>query len=150
MDDIIDLAAELIDREFGIEVNTGYYHNIRLWQKWWEGYVPSFHRYCQWGFDGRRIDRQLYSLRMAKRVCEDWASILLNERTSVRVGDVKSGLFLQGEDGTGGVFGASRFWRLGNGLVERAFALGEGAFVLRASDADRGVFVLLRDRSCLG
>ncbi|MCF0120787.1 MAG: hypothetical protein HUJ65_04030 [Oscillospiraceae bacterium] len=134
MNDIIDLAAELIKKEFGLEVSTAYYANVRLWKKWWEGYEPSFHSYCQWGPDGRKIERRLYSLHMAKRVCEDWASILLNERTSVRVGDTGSAAFLQGEDGTGGVFGRAKFWRLGNELVERAFALGQGAFVLRVGN----------------
>ena len=37
MNDIIDLAAELIKKEFGLEVSTAYYANVRLWNKWWEG-----------------------------------------------------------------------------------------------------------------
>ncbi|MBR2832055.1 MAG: hypothetical protein IKE57_03910 [Oscillospiraceae bacterium] len=138
MTDAIYAAAEWLGREYGCEIPVGFYGKIREWQQWWEGYVPDFHRYSQCTADGRRLERRLYSLHMAKRVCEDWAGILLNDSTTVRVGDERSGLYLQGEDGTGGVFGRNRFWRMGNELVERAFALGTGAFVLRAQGVAAG------------
>ena len=138
MIDAIGAAAGILSRELGQELPVGYYAQIREWQRWWEGYVPEFHRYTQCTADGRMLDRRLYSLHMAKRVCEDWASILLNDSTTVKVGDESSGLYLQGEDGTGGVFGATRFWRMGNELIERAFALGTGAFVLRAEGVTAG------------
>lgn len=138
MTDAISAAAALIGRETGTEIPLGYYGRIREWERWWEGYVPEFHRYSQLTADGRLLERRLYSLHMAKRVCEDWAAILLNDSTTVRVSDRKSGLYLQGEDGTGGVFGRTRFWRMGNELVEKAFALGTGAFVLRAEGVAAG------------
>jgi A118 family predicted phage portal protein len=68
---------------------------------------------------------------MAKKICEDWASVLLNEKTEIDIGNNASATFLQGEDGKGGVFGNIDFWNAANALVEKAFYSGTGAFVLK-------------------
>ena len=77
------------------------------------------------------MERDLYTLKMAKKVCEDWASILLNDKTEIVVDDKASSDFLLGADGTGGILGSLHFWREGNALVEKAFYSGTGAFVLK-------------------
>lgn len=118
-----------------MELDTAFYEHVRVWRAWWEGYYKPFHSYREYDLQGVPRERKLYTLRMAKRVCEDWATILLNEQTSVTVADAKSGVFLQGEDGNGGLLQALRFWQQGNELVERAFAVGTGAFVLRIQGA---------------
>lgn len=152
MYDILYAAAEKLGREYGCTFDTGYYPKIRLWEEWWQGFVPEVHRFVQYGVDGRRIERRIYSMHMGKRICEDWASILLNERTTISVGHRGSGLFLQGQDGTGGVFGKTKFWRQGNELVEKAFALGTGAFVLRVKGMRRtgGGSVVPDPSACVG
>ncbi len=68
---------------------------------------------------------------MAKKVCEDWASILLNEKTEIVAGDDKSNNFLHGDDKTKGILDNNDFWQLGNSLVEKAFYSGTGAFILK-------------------
>lgn len=75
---------------------------------------------------------------MAKRVTEDWASLLLNEKTMIAVEDKASSEWLQGKDGKGGVLGDANFWAKGNELIEKAFAFGTGAFVARADNAKVG------------
>ena len=70
---------------------------------------------------------------MGKKVCEDWASILLNEKTQIVIDDKTSSEFVQGEDGTGGIFGDNDFWQQGNALVEKAFYSGTGAFIVKLS-----------------
>jgi A118 family predicted phage portal protein len=68
---------------------------------------------------------------MAKKVCEDWASILLNEKTHVVIGDEKASEFVQGKRETDGVFGANDFWVQANRLIEKAFYSGTAAVTMR-------------------
>lgn len=111
-------------------MQTDYYSNIAAWKQWWQGYYKPFH--CFHEVQGVQVlERKLYSMKMAKKVCEDWASILLNEKTNIIVDDSTSSLFLCGKDGSGGQFGQLQFWREGNALVEKSFYSGTGAFVLK-------------------
>jgi A118 family predicted phage portal protein len=123
-------VLQYLNRKFGAGLQTEYYQNIRLWKAWWRGYVKSFHSFRELSGD-RVIERKLYSMKMAKKVCEDWASILLNEKTEIAIADKTSREFVQGPKQTTGVLGANDFWERGNELVERAFYSGTGAFVLR-------------------
>jgi A118 family predicted phage portal protein len=127
----ISAVIDLINKERGTNLDSSYYEHIERWRSWWKGYNEDFHRYYELWTDGKKHERHLYSLRMGKQVCSDWASILLNEKTTIVVGDNVSTKFLQGDDGTGGVLGAVKFWSRGNELVEKAFATGTGAVVLR-------------------
>lgn len=113
-----------------VRLDNSCYERIQEWQDWWKGFHKPFHEFQELAGD-RKKTRKLYSMGMAKKVCEDWAAILLNEKTEIVVADAVSNAFLQGEDGTGGVLGENRFWQQGNALVEKAFWSGTGAFVLR-------------------
>lgn len=129
----ITAVIDYINKERNTNLSTAYYRLIEDWMCWWRGYYKPFHSFVEVGADGKKLNRQLYTLKMGKKVCEDWAAILLNDKTTIAVGDAASSAFLQGKDeeGTGGVFGANEFWRRGNELVEKAFASGTGAVVLR-------------------
>lgn len=59
-------------------VSTDYYNWIELWESWWKNEV-EFHKY----HDQTGKERKLYSLGMAKRLAEDWASILFTERDEI-------------------------------------------------------------------
>lgn len=132
---IISLAADYLNKKLGAKIPTEYYSNIETWRLWWEGYVEEVHSYKELGLDKKPRKRKLYRLGMAKRVCEDWASLLLNEKTTLAIEHKGSELFLQGEDGTGGALGYNNFWAEANELTEKVFALGTGAFVARAEGA---------------
>ena len=147
--DVISLAVGYLNKKLKTNISTEYYSDIRTWRAWWEGYVDEVHSYRELGVDKSPRKRKLYRLQMAKRVCEDWAALLLNEKTSLAVEHPGSSLFLQGEDGTGGALGANNFWAEGNELIEKAFALGTGALVARAEGAkvnDKGAVV--PDQNC--
>ncbi len=133
--DVIGLAVDYLNKKLKTNLSTSYYTNIKRWRDWWEGYVDDVHSYREMCIDGAPRKRKLYRMGMAKRVCEDWASLLLNEKTTLSLEHDGSSTFLQGEDGTGGVFGYNNFWTEANELVEKAFALGTGAFVVRAEGA---------------
>ena len=136
--DVIGLAVGYLNKKFNTTISTEYYEHIRNWRLWWEGYVESVHSYRELGVDGAARKRELYRLGMAKRITEDWAALLLNEKTTIVTGDKASASWLLGEEseqGTGGVLGYNNFWAEGNELLEKSFAYGTGAFVARADGA---------------
>lgn len=133
--DVIGLAADYLNKKLKAHIDTQYYNDIKTWRLWWEGYVDDVHSYIDKGIMNAPRKRKLYRMGMAKRVCEDWAALLLNEKTTLALEHKGSSEFLQGEDGTGGVLGYNNFWTEGNVLIEKAFALGTGAFVARAENA---------------
>lgn len=59
-------------------VSTDYYNWIDLWESWWKNEV-DFHKF----HDQSGKERKLYNLGMAKRIAEDWASILFTERDEI-------------------------------------------------------------------
>ncbi len=63
----------------GYNPSTSYYGYIELWKEWYENFVPKFHEY----HDQNGDKRELYKLGMAKRLCEDWSSILYTERDNI-------------------------------------------------------------------
>lgn len=90
---------------------------MRYGKDWYKGKVKSFHRYNQ--YNGKKlISRERATLSMAKRVCEDWANLLLNEKFSITASDAKADKFLKK------VLKDNNFYASANRLVELAFALG--------------------------
>ncbi len=95
---------------------------IDLWKSWYEGKVDSFHEYRQ--YNGKRVlKRTRKSLCMAKRVCEDWADLLFNEKLEVTT-ETRSA-----QEKLERVFNENNFKVSANRLIELAFALGTAAFV---------------------
>lgn len=136
--DVIGLAVGYLNKKYKTNISTEYYTKIRTWREWWEGYVKAVHSYRERGVDGATKQRELFRLGMAKRITEDWASLLLNEKTTLVIEHPNSKVWLLGDDseqGTGGVLGANNFWAEANELMEKAFAYGTGAFVARAEGA---------------
>ena len=132
-----DFANELslsayLNKEKGWELQGQYYAIIDEWRQWWRGNYAPFHCIKESGLDGNIHTRDMYRLRMPKRACEDWASLLLNDKTTVTVDDKQSAEWLLGDNAqqTGGELGRLDFWHNANTLVELAFRSGTGAFVL--------------------
>jgi len=139
----VDVRAVIgvLNRELGVSITADYYNRIEDWRQWWAGYVKSFHKFRETTDTGKKKERTLYSMKMAKKICEDWAACLLNEKTQIVLGDKASSEFLQGREGeqsTGGVFGAIHFWDEANSLVEKAFYSGTGAFVMKLDGLSAG------------
>lgn len=121
---------DILQKEYGCGVTTDFYKHIDLWRDWWKGYHKPFHHFK---FDNgeKMLERDMFTLKMAKKVCEDWASVLLNQKTKLILKDTASGVWLQGENETGGVLGNNNFWLQGNLLMEKAFYSGTAAAVIR-------------------
>ena len=111
--------------------NFNFYTNIGEWLDWYKGYVKSFHTVKV--SNGLTIlKRDVYSLKMGKRVCEDWASSMLNEDVSIVISSTnkKSSIFVQGTKGDGGVLGSNNFSTILSETIEQMFALGTSAFII--------------------
>jgi A118 family predicted phage portal protein len=93
--------------------------NLQTWLGWYRGYVSDFHDYAMRVGAGRRTLSR-YRLGMAKTICEDYASLLLNER--VRIG-------AEGFAALPQILTRNAFMERANRLVEWAMALGTGALV---------------------
>ena len=115
----------------GWQLDADYYSHIETWRQWWKGNVPGVHTRAAEYADGTK-KRTIASLRMPKRVCEDWANLLLNDRTTFQISDAATARYLLGDDEqqVGGLLRDLHFWTNANALVEKAFWSGTGAFVL--------------------
>lgn len=105
--------------------------HVLTWEHWYRGHLPSFHNYYIW--NGRKnINMQLKSLQMAKKVCEDWADLLLNEKCDIVLpNDVDRTNFDKIMDET-------KFWMIANESVEQSFALGYGAILMSVKNLTVG------------
>ncbi len=95
---------------------------VELWRSWYEGKVKAFHEYRQ--YNGKRVlKRTRKSLNMAKRVCEDWADMIFNEKLELTLPDNRL------QNAFDKVLSDNNFKVSANRLLELTFALGTGAFV---------------------
>ncbi len=107
------------------------YSHIDEWLDWYQGDVESFHTYKI--YNGMTTTKQKrYRLGMAKKVCEDWANLMLNEKVAIKAGSYESRL--------NEILRRNNFSVRGNRLVEEAFALGSAAFV-EYMDGDGSVII---------
>lgn len=121
-----------LNKTRNLQLDADYYGNIEIWRQWWKGDVPDIHDQKEDAPDGSVISRRLASLRMPKHVCEDWANLLLNDKTTLQIGDTATSAYLLGSDEqqTGGLLRQLHFWENANRLVEQAYWSGTGAFVM--------------------
>ena len=73
-----DIVLKYLKEQGYENVSTNYYDFIETWENWWRNEV-DFHKY----HDQTGKERKMYTLGMAKRVSEDWSSILFTERDEI-------------------------------------------------------------------
>lgn len=115
--DYTSLVQQLLDRRRKLTGSSSY---VRVYENWYRGKVPTFHRYKI--YNGKSYNyRNRKSMKMAKQCCEDWASLLMNEKVEIVVKDKeKMEELLMKLD----------FWTKANNSVEYGFALSMSALVL--------------------
>lgn len=115
-----------------------FYHIIGVWNSWYQGKVDKFHRYRV--YNGTEyVTCQRYSMGMAKRVCEDWANLLINEKVKITLeGKSEQDFFDR-------VCADSNFETRCNEMQELKAALGTVAYLPRVVgvplDADSGEII---------
>ena len=96
------------------------------WNSWYKGKVDSFHNYVI--YNGKKsVKCERASMQMAKKVCEDWADLLINEKTDIGLDSQQAQKTLYE------VLEEIKFWKKANKGIEKAFALGMGALVLNVN-----------------
>lgn len=84
---------------------------------YYAGYDPKFHNYTI--YNGEKVvNMRKKSLRMGKKACEDWASLLWSEKLDIAVSDKEKAVPYLTDIG---------FWRIGAKAVELAFGMGISA-----------------------
>ena len=111
-------VIELLDKLGLKTVGAGAYADIADWRGWYEG-KTAFHEYRVYN-GAQSIGQTRKSLRMAKKICEDKANLLINEKVDI---STENAGFLNG------VLDKNNFRVFGNRMIELAFALGTAAFV---------------------
>ena len=103
-------------------ISSEFYGFIEGWLDWYKGKVESFHMYKQ--YNGKKlIGRERASLGMAKKICEDWANLLLNEKVQINMDDEAISELVNK------VLLENNFRVRANRMIELTYALGTGAFV---------------------
>lgn len=105
------------------------YTQIGLWKSWYDGYVKSFHHYRV--YNGKDYaECRMFSLNMAKKVCQDWANLLMNEKVKITLeGKAEQEFFDQ-------VCRDNNFWVKINEMQELKSALGTAAYVASVRGAE--------------
>lgn len=111
---------QYLNREGYKVPSSGYYSYIDLWLRWYQG-KTAFHSYRVYN-GSKHVDRTRKTMGMAKRIPEDWANLLLNEKVEIVTDEANQQIIND-------VLAANNFRVRGNQLVELAFALGTGALV---------------------
>mgnify|MGYP001218572648 FL=1 len=126
----LDAVAQYLDKKKYNTIDKEYRSKIATYKEWFVGYCKEFHDYK---ISANNIQRTLkrYSLGMAKTVCEDFATLLLNERTQI---NAKSFTALPD------ILQDNRFYERANRLIEWTMGLGTGAFV-EFKDADENIII---------
>lgn len=103
-------------------LNSGFYTLIDTWKSWYMGSVRKFHRYKMWNGKEHVTCKKL-GLGMAKKVSEDIADLLLNERVQITIQDNSTSDFVMD------VLNANNFFVVGNDYQERKAYTGTVAYV---------------------
>lgn len=115
---MIDKIIKKLTSFLGYEIKVGdYYNRIAEWKCWYDGYVKSFHSKME---NGKLVRK--FSMGMAKKIGEDYASMVVNEQTKIETSDEKTKKFLVGDDdNSGGILKDLNFWKNLNDYCERMY-----------------------------
>lgn len=117
-------------RDKGIDtVNPTFYRQIEVWRSWYNSNVKKFHKYKVYRGNGTSVNCTRYSLGMGKKVCEDMANLLLNEKVTITLSDQTTDNFVKK------VLESNAWEELGNEYQEWKAALGTVAYVMYIKDA---------------
>lgn len=101
-----------------------FYTQVSVWKSWYQGNVKGFHRYKRYnGHDWVNCDR--VTLGMGKKVCEDWANLLMNEKVQITLEGQKEQAFIDR------ILTANNFTVKANEMQEMKSALGTVAYIPR-------------------
>lgn len=110
-------------RDAGMAPDTSMQARVAEWWGWYTSTAPFYDEDVPMG-DGRTMHRHRVTIHPARRVCREWASLLLNDKTTITADQDAADQWLRQW------LASSHLVQRGQGMVERAFALGTGAWAL--------------------
>lgn len=110
-------------------ISPDFYQLIDMWESWYDGNVKSFHMYKVYN-GTHSINCRKLSLQMAKKVSEDMADLLLNERVKITIDGESTKSFVEN------VLKKNKFYVKGNDYQERKCYTGTVAYVAQVVNAE--------------
>ena len=105
-------------------IPDSFYSKVYEWKSWYQGDVEGFHNYTVQNGE-RQVKCRRYSLGMGKKLCEDWANLLMNEKVQITLEGKKEQDFIDL------VLTENNFTVKANEMQEMKSALGTVAYVPR-------------------
>lgn len=105
-------------------IPDSFYSKVYEWKSWYQGDVKGFHNYTVQNGE-RQVKCRRYSLGMGKKLCEDWANLLMNEKVQITLEGKKEQKFIDL------VLTENNFTVKANEMQELKSALGTVAYVPR-------------------
>ena len=110
-------------RGYDITDIINYHSQDKDYLGWYKGFVDKFHRYYVYNGE-RQIYKNRHSLSMPKKICENFADFLMNERVQITLGTDKHTKILND------LLDNNNFWVKANQGIEKTFAFGTGCFLI--------------------
>lgn len=114
-------------------VDASFYRKIEEWKSWYRGSVRGFSFYKVYNGQGTYCRCRRKSLGMAKKLSEDMADLLLNERVKITISDKRTDEYVKK------VLKANHFDVLGNDYQERKAYTGTVAYIPHIDNAEISV-----------
>lgn len=105
-------------------IPDSFYSKVYEWKSWYQGDVKGFHNYTVQNGE-RQVKCRRYSIGMGKKLCEDWANLLMNEKVQITLEGEKEQKFIDL------VLTENNFTVKANEMQELKSALGTVAYVPR-------------------
>lgn len=105
-------------------IPESFYTQIGIWKSWYDGNVKNFHSYTV--YNGQKtVQCRKYTMGMGKKVAEDWANLLLNEKVEITLEGEREQAFFDS------VCNENNFLVKANEMQELKAGLGTAAYVAR-------------------
>lgn len=124
-------------KELGYDVDGAMDAHIQAWFDWYSG-KADWYREPYTDLEGRKRQRDRMSIRPAKRVAAEWASLLITDDTTVSVEAERANEWLRD------YLDRANFWPTGQLVVEKGFAMGTAAWALWFDVHEDGTTVKIR------
>lgn len=105
-------------------IPESFYSKVSEWKSWYQGNVKGFHNYRVRNGESM-VNCKRYSLGMGKKLCEDWANLLMNEKVQITLEGRKEQEFIDR------ILTENNFTVKANEMQEMKSALGTVAYIPR-------------------
>ncbi len=105
-------------------IPESFYNKVAEWKSWYQGNVKGFHNYRVRNGESM-VNCKRYSLGMGKKLCEDWANLLMNEKVQITLEGNKEQEFIDR------ILTENNFAVKANEMQEMKSALGTVAYIPR-------------------